>query len=267
MLRPKHYLKWWDTYPFQKDQKVCWKIGPFELKIEFCQHEWIIQYERGHDPLANVCEIHFPYLAPHLTTEVRDTYRFGFSTSGNEIMLQPRLADRPVVVRPISPVYILPHSHVTIFLSTALWIDISLKNPDMHLHRTPLYRPSDTWFGPLTGDGELCYASQTFGRMRLQDMDIRPHRALTAVHIENLNTEPLYLERIKLPVELLSLYAAEDNTLWTNSVHLVSLKNEGLASIKIDRDPPAHAHHPKLIFNSSARSDNIILKALGSIFQ
>lgn len=267
MLRPKHHHKWWDLYHFSVDQKAFWKIGPFALKVEYCQHEWIIQYERGTDPLATECEIKFPFPSEHLTSEVKDTYRFGFSHSRGDLVLMPRLANRPVVVRPISPVYVLPHQNVTIFLSTALWIDIKLTEPDLTLHTTALYRPSDTWFGPLAGEGELCYASQTFGRMRLKDMDIRPHRALTAVHIENSKHEPLYLERIKLPVELLSLYAAEDNSLWTNSIHLVSLKNEGLASIKIDKDPPALAHNPKLIRKSEAKSDNIILRALSTIFQ
>lgn len=267
MIRPKHYLKWWDSYPFQKDQKALWQIGPFTLRAEFCQHEWIIQYERGADALATHCEIKFPFVTEHLTAEVKNTYRFGFAHSNGRLTLSPRLADRPVVVRPISPIYILPHTHVTIFLSTALWINIALSDPEITIHTTALFRPSDTWFGQLFGDGELCYASQTFGRMRLKDMDIRPHRAITALHIENLNSEPLYLERIKLPVEFLSLYASEDNSLWTNSVQLVSLRNEKMASIKIDRDPPAHAHNPKLVHKSEAKSDNIILRALNSIFQ
>ena len=267
MLQAKDYLKWWGLYPFRKNQKAHWKIGPFSLKAELCDHEWIIQYERGAESLSQDCLFDFPYETPHLTAEVKDTYRFGFSHSNGEVILTPRPADRPMVVRPVSPVYILPHSKVTIFISTALWLEISLNEPELTLHTTPLYRPSDSWFGPLTGDGELCYASQTFGRMHLKDMDIRPHRAITAVHIENLNAKPLYLERVKLPVDLLSLYTTDNHSLWTNSVNLVSLKNEALASIKMDREPPAHIVNPKLVYKSPARSDNIILRALGSIFQ
>lgn len=66
-------------------------------------------------------------------------------------------------------------------------------------------RPSDTWFGPTTSEGEPCYASKTVCRLRVEDVPLRPHRCLTKVTLRNRADDSLSLDRLKLPVNALAL--------------------------------------------------------------
>ena len=74
-----------------------------------------------------------------------------FSQPPSEIEIRPGLAERPIVVRPITPTTVGPGEEADIYVGSPVWIEV--RNGDTLLGRIPAGRPSDTWFGP---DDDFC---------------------------------------------------------------------------------------------------------------
>ena len=191
------------------------------------------------------------------------------------LRLVPILADRPVIARPAHPFTLPPGAAVTAFISTTLWVDLSLQEsavslqksalkPDKSVVTLPLFRPSDTWFGRSTIQGELCYAMRTALRMNLADMPRRPHRAITAVHINNRGPDPLRVHRIRLPVQHLTLFSDDTGELWTQALQM-SRADAGEATIELRSSPPAIAGNTRLVSPPRTPSEpSKLLKAITS---
>src|SRR5690625_5517561 len=71
---------------------------------------------------------------------------------------------------------------------------------------------SDTWFGPNTQMGTLCYASKTYTRSSRQEVTPRPHRAVTPVTVRNQSEELLSIDKLSIPVPHLALYGRDDRS-------------------------------------------------------
>jgi hypothetical protein len=167
------------------------------------------------------------------------THRFSVQDTDESVALRPALADRPVVTRPEHPLSVLPDEAVTLYLSTPLWVRIELVESGRRLTEMPSHRMSDTWFGPSTREGTLCYATRTAGRLQLDRLPRRLHRALTPLTVRNQTAEPLALERIQLPVPHLSLYVTVDDAIWTDPVTMTHrTKGEG-AAVQVREGPPS----------------------------
>ena len=194
--------------------------------------------------------------------------RYSFQkTLDRQIMITPVLADRAVVVRPDAPLYVLAGEDITIFASTPVWIRIEAGSPARLLTEIPSHRPSDTWFGPDTMEGELCYAVRMVGRLRLEKLPLRLHRAVTPIHVHNHASDALYLDRVQIPIQYLSLYQGENDFLWTPPVDLDRESSGDRASIRFADKPPAEAGAATLL--SKARHEvrsNMIIRTFSSIF-
>ena len=101
----------------------------------------------------------------------------------------------------------------------------------------PIVRPSDTWFGPNTQAGELCYAARMTARLHLENVSVQPGRAISAVHVHNRSTSALDVHRIKIPVESLSLFASADGHLWTESLSLERSASSNDATVRLESRP------------------------------
>ncbi|MFN2190476.1 MAG: hypothetical protein ACK2T3_17060 [Candidatus Promineifilaceae bacterium] len=152
-----------------------------------------------------------------------------------------------MVSRPFTPFTVLGNENAIIYVSTPLWFRIATGSPSQTLFETPIHRPSDTWFGSSTQEGELCYASRTYGRLNLEALSGFSHRAITQVHIHNRSTDPLLVERLNLPVPYLSIFCTPENNLWTQTVTMVQKLGTSLAEFKIEKEPPSAAAGAELI--------------------
>jgi hypothetical protein len=56
-------------------------------------------------------------------------------------------------------------------------------------------------------EGDLCYAKNTDAKVDLALLEKRPHRAITAVIIENEQEQTLTIDRMNIPVPYLTLYS------------------------------------------------------------
>ena len=123
----------------------------------------------------------------------------------------------------------------------------------------------DTWFGPSTSQGELCYAIRTKARVHLENLPVLAHRVVTAVQLENRTRESFPLERLSLPVPNLSLYADADARLWTQSVS-VKLGAGKLAEVDLDPRPPAAAREPELVAGPRTQAQkNVLVRAVNAL--
>ncbi|NNL86798.1 MAG: hypothetical protein HKP27_14145 [Myxococcales bacterium] len=157
------------------------------------------------------------------------------------VELRPRLADRDVVTRPERPFQIVPGGSLTGFVGSPLWLALGLENDAPPIVEFPLLRPSDTWFGANSREGELCYASRTRLRLRRADVEWTPHRAVSEVKIRNSGRTPLRVERMNVPVPSLSLWVDETGMLQTSRLSFTRTEDDEIAEMEIDPGIPLGA--------------------------
>ncbi len=160
---------WWGQYRFTLGQTGLWQVGASSLAVSRLDTEWQVQHREnpvlGED--HNGWSVDLP--GNRLDDGVAVRRQLFKKTSAN-LELRPALADRPVVSSPVTAVHLSPGVKVTIFVSSPAWIVASTANPDVVLLDVPHQRPSDTWFGPSTWEGELCYAVRTRARLSLGEI-------------------------------------------------------------------------------------------------
>jgi hypothetical protein len=197
--------------------------------------------------------------------------RFVTAGKSEEVTLSAALADRSVVTSSEQHLSVPAGEEVTVYVSSPLWVRIETGKPGKLLCEIPVFRPSDTWFGPDTTEGELCYASRTFHRVSLEDVPVRPHRATTAVKVKNRARSMLALERMQVPVTHLALYRAGDRRLWTQDVLFEREGDDDFVALRLGgRGKPSAAGPGEVKQIAGPRvqaSGNIVMRAFTSLFK
>jgi hypothetical protein len=236
---------WWGESAFELDDAKRWQLGAFELWAQRCAEEWKVAFVRGDNPLDDRMDVAVPASAE--PPDDSTSYRFGYKKTRPHLRLVPICADRPVVIRTATPFFVPAGQDVTLFVTTSLWIQIYARDPQTPLVDEPMYRPSDTWFGPSPREGELCYSGRTSGRFHLENLAIRPHRAVTEIRVRNKTSALLPVEKIRLPLPNLSVFASSSGMLWTEVVTLERVNDADLAEIRIGKGSPDAAEDAKRV--------------------
>ncbi len=245
---------WWDSYRLNIDQTRHWDIGPLRLAVRRMAQEWQI-FQEETKPWSEEDDSLSP-AADEINTDFDSAKgRFVFENTSDLLSLVPMLADRPVVTRPRVPFHVLPGQFTTLYVSSPLWVKIQVHEPAVSLQEIPCFRPSDTWFGPSTRVGELCYASQTSDRLSLDILPRRTYKAITPIQINNQSDDPLLLERVNLPVLYLSLFQSADDYLWTQPVTITRKAQTGEDELDFTLDPPPHMKDARLISEARQKMD------------
>lgn len=210
----------WGNFEIETDQAGRWRFGPCTVWIKRTAKEWQVAVENGRDYLSTNADVSLPTKDEWPPPDHAAYSRFAFSETSRKLTLWPELSPISVVFSPETPVLVTRGEHVTLYVSTPLWVRLETGDPPVLLSEFPTYRPSDTWFGPNTREGEHCYAVRLSGRLHLNDLPPRAHRAVTPIQIRNRSPEILNVEQVRLPVQLLSLYRSGDGMLWTQPVVL-----------------------------------------------
>jgi len=221
--------RWWGAVTLTVGQAARWRAGPSTVVAERRASDWRIWHDTEDDAYAVVAER--AHRLPDAPPEGAPTLRFSFAETPDTITVKPMLADRSVIVRPESALTVPPGERVTLYISTPVWMALKLEVRRARRGRTetepvvlaelPTYRPSDTWFGTSTREGELCYSVRTAARLVAADLPLRPHRAVTPVTVENQAATPLALARISVPMPFLGLHADRAGRLWSDGVLFV----------------------------------------------
>lgn len=229
---------WWEPKALQEGE--CWRagVGPLLLYLQRSAQEWLLASENLADSVENYRVISEPLEAMPTAVE---TSRFVFKKTPQRFCLKPRLLDRPVVVKSHQPVHVPPGEHITFYISSPVCVAVEFSEPVVVAREFPSLRLSDTWFGPSTREGELCYATHTQARNSREDLPRRPHRAVTPVTVHNHSEEMLSIEKLSIPVPYLAVYGTREGVLWTDPVSLKHTSGSLLAIMEIDKKLPAEA--------------------------
>lgn len=261
---------WWGSFALAEEQAGRWRIGPSTVWIYHFPHEWRILHEQGGAPQDDVAFAVVPdEPAPQLEAAGPEATvaRFSFRRTEERLTVMPVLADRAVIVGPEKALYVPEDESVTLYVSTPLWLRIEVGAEARLLREIPSYRPSDTWFGPSTMEGELCYASRTTGRFQVHLLPPRLHRAITPIQIRNHAKEALLLERMRLPVQHLSLFQAANDFLWTETVSLEWERSGGHAAMRLGEGAPPEASRAQLLRGPrETTKPNLIVRPFSILF-
>ncbi|MFN3587017.1 MAG: hypothetical protein ACK4UT_05895 [Moraxellaceae bacterium] len=236
---------WWGRQVFGLGQGRHWHMAGLDLTVIRQAREWQCQVHR---PATQNEDNHTWHLDAELPAEPQgELSRYVFRATTEHLTLLPRLADRSVVIRPVMPLFVPAGQEVTFYVSTPVWLSASVDGQSAPLLDIPVVRPADTWFGPNTVRGELCYATEVTGRLELGQLTPRPFRAVTPVHIRNLGSTQMPVERINLPVPFLPVYAAESGRLWTPTLEVIAEIQQKAPRIRIGQGVTTEAGHVELL--------------------
>jgi hypothetical protein len=262
---------WWGSFELAPEEVGCWQVGPTTLWLYRALQEWRMVYTQTRDAMDSRSGVEMAATVQEMQQRVEDATikttidRFPFHQTAAKLQVYPALADRAMVIRPETPLHILPDEAARLYVSSPLWLGIEVGRGPRKLAEIASYRPSDTWFGPSTREGELCYAVRTNGRLNLESLPRRLHRAITPVHVRNRGSDSMLLDRLQLPVQYLSLFQAENNYLWTQAVTMQRQQESDLASIRLAEGAPKEAAGGTLIREPRLNTkDNLIMRTFGA---
>lgn len=227
-------MRWWGPLAMRGEESGRLKVGPSTLWFRHGHGEWGVSHHRGDDLNDDVWSWDVPGDAP---PEGVPSFRFVYGTRSQGLVVAPATADRPLVARPEVPLRVLPDQEVVLYINTPLWVMVKEIAVESALLDVPVWRPSDTWFGADTMEGELCYAMRTHARLELGEVPRRPHRALCVVQFHNKGQDTMALERIKLPMKAFSLYSDDRGLLWTEVVHAEHRDRRGQPEASLGKPP------------------------------
>ena len=260
---------WWGQLDLNYEQTAQWVIGPLKLAVQRLPNEWQVAYEP--DELIDLEATEWQQTTVALDISAlnyANTERYVVGQTSKNLRIRPTLADRPIITRPFTPLYVPAGEQTVIFVSSPLWVSVEVGDLPKILQEIPIQRPSDTWFGPSTMEGELCYASRTYGRLHLDNIPVRSHRAITQVTIRNRATSQLLVERLSLPVPYLSIFETSEGLLWTQAVKMMRTRDTGMATLDVEAGPPKEAGEVKLICGPRQPPDqNMVIRAFGALFR
>jgi hypothetical protein len=261
---PLKMKPWWGEFEFALGQTLRWQIGPKALSISRAEGEWIVASEEGRDRLDRRLTV--AEAAAKLIGDEVDVERFAVRDDSRTLRLVPALPDRPLIVNTAKPFFVPANEAATLYVSVPLWFRVLLAGSDAELVDSATARPSDTWFGPDTLSGEFCYASRTNARLHMGDLPFRPHRAVSTVRIRNYAASTLPLEKLKVPVQNLSLFASDEGHLWTETLTLERKENSENASIRLDSKPDHGVAATPVAPPRSKISKGFVLDVFGRLF-
>ncbi len=253
---------WWGNFQLEEDTATLWQIGPLSVRVTRSTEEWRLAWRRDSaEPPEE------PAVTGGLPPEDLDDSwtlrRFGFSATTPALRLVPMLSDRPVVTRPEIPFSVQPGQSIRLLVSTPVWLRFEVEGPGSPLAEIPVLRLSDTWFGPSTRHGELCYASRSHLRPAGEPNLLPRWRALTEIALDNRAPDPLSLERLSLPVPRLTLYT-DGARLWTSSLRLERVAGEE-AGVTVG---PAPSVAPQRLSPPRQEGElSLVLRAFNSLFR
>lgn len=241
-------------------------VGPLSLNVHRSPREWLIRHQSTGDLYADGVTLERRREA-RSEPEDRNEHRFVLAGDSAVLQIAPRLPDRAIVSRPLTPLSIPASETARLYLSYPLWVTIAAGEPGRELLEFPSMRLSDTWFGDNTREGVLCYATRSRCRLDLAEHPHLPYRAITPLVIRNQAKETLLLDRVRLPVATLSLYRDTDGRFWSQEVTLTRQAGGGLADLALGSGAPAEAAGASRIAEPrEAPQRNTLVRAFSALF-
>jgi hypothetical protein len=260
---PKNSEPWWGTFQIPMGTGARWEIGPLSLWIERRREYWTVMRDREDDPFLHRSSVAIP--AESWEPVPGKTERYGAARESGSLKIRPMHADRPVVITPEEPLTLPPKRTIHLYVSLPLWYQVIDGEEGVPFIDEAVVRPSDTWHGPNTRVGQLCYASRT--RANVDPVGRLPHRVVAPLEVRNGSETDLRVERIRLPTPYLSIFADERRELWTEAVVFEKAEGQAQADIRIEPDPRPQGQKLELLSAPRLKAEKkFVWHAFGEIF-
>lgn len=228
---------WWGEFELPEGRTARWRVGPLEVAAQRRKKEWKLAatWQSEGEPEDLPIGVDLEAAPLDLTVPYE---RFVFAATTPRLLVLPALADRSVVTRPRAPFHLPAGEETVLYVGSPLWVRVETGEPPTRLLEVPVRRPSDTWFGPSTREGELCYATRTRAVLKPENLPLLAGRAITPVRLRNASPQDLPLDRLKLPVRHLSVFSSGDGRLWTERVTMERTDPTENATMDVDEGAP-----------------------------
>jgi len=227
---------WWGRFPVTIGRTLRLRLGPLELWAERHASEWVLSYRHGTDPLEDACSL--DEADPREVPEDVHVTRHALRATQDHLQLEAALARRPMVVAVETQLFLPSEQHTVLHLSTALSVRV-MDGSGIELLTVPSVPPQETWFGRSSIDGVVADASRTKGRLLLDDLTLRSHRAVTSVALRNRAADAMAIESLQVPLPQLGLYVSpSDGQLWTSGLTIERDAGGIMGRVLVDRDAP-----------------------------
>ena len=222
------------------------EIGDLELALRFEAGElWVRYHHQGPQPMRS-------NFRPRLREDRWS--RWAVSGEPREVVLEPVLADLPLVIYPEHPMTLAKGAEMEIYTRVPVWIRIKVV-PDKGEEYVPVEIPtlhlSKTWFGSRT-EGELCYSISTKARRNITE-PTQPYLATCPVVIQNGSEQELQFEKFCFRVDRLNLYESDGN-LWAGETRITFEGEEQASELKVTNRLPDRLKEPRLITKARKES-------------
>ena len=267
-----NFSSWWGRHTIEPNRSDLWQLGPMRVWIQHSTHEWRVAWHHSGELLDSTVRS-VPGARGELPPQEAKVVHCVFGSAARaDLLFTPSLPDRPLIVRPVTPLYILPNERVTLYVVTPLWLRIEMpaneRSPQKLIQEIPTFRLSDTWFGPMSAVGELCYASTAPAYLDLKEVPLRLHCAISAISIRNSGRDSLRLDRINVPLPRLSLFYSPRTGFWTDSFSFERSDDSEMASLKIGGDPPPEASPSQFVTSPrQSASEHGVIRAFSALFK
>ncbi|MCA9728861.1 MAG: hypothetical protein KC729_14315, partial [Candidatus Eisenbacteria bacterium] len=257
---------WWRTLSVAEDRTVSFRIGPLHGWVTRSRLEWTLAHCYGDDEDESVFAFADP--ASDEPPEHVERERFPFRQTDPAIHFRPSLADLPVVIRPDDELFLPSGEEVRLFVTTPLWLVLSAGTLKRKMIDLPIRRPSETWFGPSTREGEVCYAARSRAKLLVTELNPAGVRAITAVHVRNRAPSPFALNRIKVPAPFLTLHESDDGRLWTETLSIERTEDAKTVAFEIGTGPPPEVFQARPLEPPRAVAERAhLLQSIGSFLR
>lgn len=231
--------KWWGKFQFAINDSMYWRIGERSIIVKRSQREWTIWNKQTDAELKMPIKVGKTSSDEQLLDD--DCSRYILAATNEVLEIEPSLADRAMIVKPAIPLIVSPNEQIEMFVSTPLWLTVLIPSKDKPIADIPFWRPSDSWFGPSTQTGDLCYSKYTDAKLDESLLELRAYRATTKVMLTNELEEPLVLERLNLPVPALKLYVDKSNRFWSDEVSILQTEEHGKSVSRVKHFAPKNS--------------------------
>ncbi len=188
------------------------------------------------------------------------------TVSNDPLELRPALPDRPVVVRPHSPVVLLPGRWGRFHIRVPVWARFVSRagGETITVAEAPSRELSLTWFGDMPS-GELCYAIQS-RLLREAPVEQEAAYAHAQIMVQNSSPERLKFERICIHTERMALFESVHG-LWANELKVVFRGSDQISQLTFSKGPPASVGRVHEVTGPRVMPDTHLLNRTFSIIR
>ncbi|MBY0314688.1 MAG: hypothetical protein K2Q26_04170 [Bdellovibrionales bacterium] len=209
--------------PFKLDEgkNLHLRFGPMDLYMGHFHQEWRVSWSTTNEYTDNSFRLDHDYTGP-IPDVFSSEKRYTYSRQTNSfVKMTPVLGDLAYVAKPSKPLMVLPGETVKIFMSTPLFLRLESENPYNLIEEIPILQSPKTWFGQNTITGEVCYSTRIKAVLDKKDLTYRPYRAVSQLIIDNRGSNPLHVEKLKVPSPYLALFQNDQGEFITSVIQYI----------------------------------------------